>query len=264
MKKYIQIIKDTWAQYMEYRLNFVLWRVRQVIQILVVYFLWHAIFSDTAFVFGYTQSMILSYVMLSSIVRTIVLSTTTMEIGEVIHEGKLSNYLLRPLSPLRFYFGRDIGDKALNLMFSLGEVSLLFLLLRPPVYLQSNPVWLILACIAVCLGAILYFHFSLLMGFLGFWIPDVWAPRFLFFVVMEFLAGGLFPLDILPKNLYVASQFLPFGYFIYFPLKVYLGQLSNSDVLFGFGTGIFWVSVLYFSVKIAWAKGLRVYTAEGR
>ncbi len=271
MKKYLQIIKGTWAEYMMYRLNFVMWRVRMVMQILVVYFLWWAIFSQRQAMpagrqefFGYSQSMILTYILLSSLVRTLVLGTTTMDIGSVINQGNLSNFLLRPLHFFHYYIARDIGDKLLNFAFAVVEVTILYFLLRPPIFIQTNGITLLLFLAAIIMGTILYFFFSLIFGFLGFWTPDVWAPRFLSFVIMEFFAGGLFPLDILPKPIFFISQLLPFSYFLYFPLKVYLGQLTMMTILEGFVIGIAWVAGLTMFASLLWQKGLKVYTAEGR
>ncbi len=264
MKKYLQIIRATWAEYMIYRLNFVLWRVRQIMQILVVYFLWWAIFSQQKEIFGYSQAMILTYILLSSLVRTIILGTTTMEIGSLINHGDLSNYLIRPLDFFRYYLARDAADKLLNLIFALGEVTVLFWLLRPPVFWQTDPVKLLLVIGAVILGAVLYFYFSLLLSFLGFWTPDVWAPRFLSFVMMEFLAGSLFPLDILPKSILGVVQNLPFAYFIYFPLKIYLGQLTPQAIISGLTMGVLWTLTLGYLAKLVWQRGLRIYTAEGK
>lgn len=257
-------MKATWEEYMTYRLNFVLWRVRMVMQLLVTYFLWWAIFSGRSQFFGYSQSMILTYVMLSSIVRTIVLGTTTMEIGDLINQGNLSNYLVRPIKFMRYYMARDAADKLLNIAFAIVEVLLLLLILRPPLFVQTNIIPLLLAGCAILLGTVLYFGFSMLLGFLGFWTPDVWAPRFLSFVIMEFFAGGLFPLDILPHPLFALSQSLPFYYFIYFPLKLYLGQIPTNAITTGFAVGILWVGGFGYLMHVVWRKGLRVYTAEGR
>lgn len=264
MKKYLQIIRATWAEYMIYRLNFVLWRVRQIMQILVVYFLWWAIFSQRKEIFGYSQAMILTYILLSSLVRTIILGTTTMEIGSLINHGDLSNYLIRPLDFFRYYLARDAADKLLNLLFALVEVTVLFWLLRPPVFWQTDPVTLLLVTGAIILGTVLYFYFSLLLSFLGFWTPDVWAPRFLSFVMMEFFAGSLFPLDILPKPILGIVQNLPFAYFIYFPLKIYLGQLTPQTIISGLTLGVFWTLALWYLAKLVWQRGLMIYTAEGK
>lgn len=264
LRKYLRVMEGSWAEYTVYRLNFILWRVRMIIQILVVYFLWLAIFSQQPELFGYTQSMILTYVLLSSIFRSIVLGTRTMEIGDVIHRGDLSYFLIRPINFFRYYMARDVADKGLNALFAIGEVSLLLILLRPPVFLQSDGGVLFLSAIALILAVVLYFCFSVLLGFLGFWIPDFWAPRFLSFVLIEFFAGGIFPLDILPDLLFRFALILPFAYFLYFPLKVYLGQLTLMQTLTGLLVGCTWIGILALMLHVVWRKGLRLYTAERR
>lgn len=264
MKQYLQIIKNTWSEMMMYRLNFVLWRVRWVVQRLVVYFLWLAIFAGRQKIFGYSQSMILTYVLLGNIVGTFVLGTTTMDIGGVINQGDLSNFLIRPMDFFRYYLARDTGDKLLNLIFAVFEIALLVLLLRPPVFIEGNIWYVLLSIAAVGVGSMLYFIFSLLLGFVGFWSADIWSPRFLSMVVMEFFAGGLFPLDILPRPLFAVARSLPFFYFIYFPIKVYLGQLPLTTVVQGLVMGLVWVGALWYIARLVWNRGLRVYTAEGK
>jgi ABC-2 type transport system permease protein len=104
----------------------------------------------------------------------------------------------------------------------------------------------------------------MIFGFMGFWTQDVWAPQFLSFVIMEFLAGSIFPLDILPKALFLISKSLPFYYFMYFPLGVYLGKIAGWDLVTGFAGVFLWIGIFVLAVRLMWRRGLRVYTAEGR
>lgn len=264
MQKYLQIIKATVGEYVAYRLSFVLWRFRIVIQLLITYFLWWAIFSQKQTLFGYTQQTILTYILLSSLVRPLVMGTRTQEVGLLIVNGDLANFLLRPFRILSYFISRDIADKLLNLFFAMFEVSVFLYILKPPLFLQTNISALLLTVFALGIGTILFFYFSLLLSLFGFWTPDVWAPRFLSFVLTEFFAGMLFPLDILPKPLFALSQLLPFSYFIYFPLKVYLGELSNIFLIQGFTIGIIWIVLFHLLYTLVWMKGLKIFTAVGR
>ena len=264
MKGYLQIIKGTIEEYATYRLSFILWRVRIVVQLLIVYFMWWAIFAEHQELFGYTQASILTYILLSAFVRPFVMGTRTQEVGELIRSGDLSNFLVRPVSFLKFCASRDIADKLLNVIFAVVEIVILFFLLRPPVFFQTDMVILFLAGIALIMGMIQFFYFSLILSYLGFWTPDVWAPRFLSFVLAEFFTGVLFPLDILPIPLFTLSQSLPFYYFVYFPLKVYLGKLSVMAITQGFIIGLVWLVALWMLASVVWNRGLRAYAAEGK
>lgn len=264
MKKYFHIIRITWVEMLEYRLNFVLWRVRFVMQRLVVYFLWLALFGSHETFFGYSQSTILTYVLLVGIVATFVTGTRAMGVGELITQGNLSNILIRPINFFRMYIARDTGDKLLNLACGIVEVIVLVVVLRPPVFLQVSAAPLFFAAAAVVIGISIYFCYAMMHGLLAFWLPDVWAPRFLSFVMMEFFTGALFPLDILPKPLYALAQLLPFQYFMYFPVKLYLGQLAIHQIIVGLSVGVVWVIVFWYCMMFMWQRGLRVYTSEGR
>lgn len=264
MRQYILVAKNTWDEYMQYRLNFVMWRVRNVLRLLIVYFLWFAIFSNRGELFGYNQSQILTYILLSSIVGSIVFSTKTQDIGEEINSGDLSNLLIKPINVFSYWMSRDVGDKLLNIIFSIGEVILLVVLFKPPLYFQFNPLFLGLFLLGIIFSLGIYFLISILIGFFGFWTPDVWGPRFLFFIFLEFFAGSLFPLDILPSAIFSILELLPFNYLLFFPVKLYLGQLETFGIIKGFIISGVWIIVLYSLVSYVWSKGLKNYGAYGR
>lgn len=265
MRKYWPVFKNTLQEYFAYRLNFVMWRVRTVLQLLVVYFLWGAIFaSQKGEIFGYTQSLILTYILGGALLRSTVFASRTIDIGEEINRGNLTNFLLKPISYFKYWFTRDIADKILNISFAVFELALIYLILKPPIFWQTNFLTLSLFGVSVGLALILYFYINFLFGLLAFWTPETWAPRFLFFIFLEFLGGALFPLDILPQFLYQILRFLPLFYLNFFPLKIYLGQLSIMQVAEGITICLFWTLLFYWVVQAVWRKGLRIYSAEGR
>lgn len=264
MKKYLQVAKNTWAEMLTYRLNFFVWRIRSVIFILTFYFLWAVIIPNNGALFGYTQSQMLTYILGTSLLSAIVVSSRSHSIGEDINTGTLSNYLIKPMSYFGYYFSKDIGDKAMNSMFSVVELLVLFFLLKPPLFLQTNISTVFFFLLTAILGLVLFFFFNVLLGLVGFWSNDVWAPRFIFFMTLNFFAGIYFPLDILPKTIYTVYQLLPFPYLLYFPLKTYLGSLSMTEIFAGISITLVWIVLMYGIVTIIWRRGLLLYTAEGR
>lgn len=264
MKKYWQVVKNTWEETTVYRLNFIMWRVRTVLQILTMYFLWLSLMPQDKVLFGYTQSLMLTYILGTSLISSIILSSRTIGIGDEINSGNLSNFLIRPINYFLYWFAKDVGDKALNIAFSLVELLILFFILRPPLFLQTNAIYLFLCLFSITLGVILYFFINFLIGLIGFWSPEVWAPRFIFMIILSFFAGGFFPLDILPKGIFFIFRITPFPYLLYFPLKVYLGQLAIFEIFIGLFMSGVWTFLMYRIVRFVWKKGLRVYSAEGR
>ncbi|MBI2012459.1 ABC-2 family transporter protein, partial [Candidatus Curtissbacteria bacterium] len=132
LKKYWLVAKNTWAETVTYRLNFVMWRLRVTLQLLTMFFLWQAILPRGQTLFGYDQSLMLTYILGTSLISAFVIASRSYSVGDEINQGNLSNFLIKPINYFLYHFSRDIGDKAMNISFSAVELSLLFLILRPP------------------------------------------------------------------------------------------------------------------------------------
>ncbi len=263
MSKYFQVFVISWQQGLVYRLNFTLWRVRAVLQLLLVFFIWQSVFANQTNVFGYSRSSIVTYILVSSVVRAIVLSSRAADLMNHINEGSIVNFLVRPLDIIRFYFSRDLADKMLNVSFVALEISLIIWFFKPSVTLQADIFILMQFGAALVLAILLNFFSSLLISLMSFWVENSWGPLFLMMIILEGLGGGLFPIDILPRSIFSFLMFTPFPYLLYFPAKIYLGVLSSSEIWQGFFILGVWVSLAFFICKKTLSAGLKHYTAVG-
>lgn len=267
MRKYLSVFRISFVQEFAYRLNFIMWRVRNIFQIFLVFFLWDTVFSDPSKeFFGYNREKILTYVFGLLILRALVLSARAMDVAGDISRGDLTNYLLKPVNYFKYWLTRDFSSKALNLAFAAVEFTLLYLILRPIFFFQTNPTSLIGFTIAVSLAVFLFFVLLFITSAVPFWAPQLgWGSHFLLtVVVVEFLSGALFPIDILPNVVQNILYLTPFPYLIFFPLQVYLGKVVGFELIRGIMLSLFWAIVLWFSMNAIWKRGLKVYRAEGR
>lgn len=267
MQKYIQIFKISFEEEFVYRLNFILWRIRNVFQILLTYFLWSTVFSNPqTVIFGYDRSRILTYVFGIMIVRAFVLSARAMDVSGDVSDGNLSNYLLKPVSYFKYWFTRDLSSKTLNLIFAAIEFTALFIILKPPFYFQTDIYTFLTFIISIAIAIFLYFTLLFLVSAVPFWAPELgWGSHFVVTVVIiEALSGSLFPINILPANLQGIVMSLPFPYLIYFPIQVYLGNISGIDLVRGLGISVLWAVFLWFAMNYVWQKGMKAYQAIGR
>lgn len=266
MQKYLSIFQISFAQEFVYRMNFIMWRVRNMMQIFLVFFLWDSIFADPQrIVFGYDRAKILTYVFGLLILRSLVLSSRTIDVAGDISRGDLTNYLLKPVNYFKYWFTRDLSSKALNLLFAVFEAGLIYLLLKPPFFLQTNFLLLALFFLAAFLAVVIYFLLLFIFSSLPFWFPEqAWGSIFLLFIFSEFLSGGAFPLDILPQSAQRVLYLTPFPYLLFMPLQIYLGKLSFLIAFKAVAIALLWVGILSFVLQRLWAWGLKVYRAEGR
>lgn len=267
MRKYFSVIKISFQQEFVYRLNFIMWRVRNVLQMFLVFFLWDTVFADPQRqVFGYNREKILTYIFGLLIIRGLVLSARSIEVSGEVARGELSNYLTKPVSYFKYWLGRDLSTKLLNVAFAVGETTLLFVILKPPFFLQTNFVSLAGFLIAIVLAMFIYFVLLFITGAVPLWIPEAaWGASFLVTVIfVEFMSGALYPLDVFPKFIQSALHLTPFPYLIFFPLQVYLGKIQGAALAKGLLISGFWAIGLWFLMKAIWRRGLKVYEAHGR
>jgi len=262
MHKYLSIFGITLQEIFTYRLNMVMWRVRQIFVFLIPFFIWRAVLGQGGDIYGYSFATIMTYLFGTTVLRSLVMGSRTIDLGWMINSGSLTIPLMRPLNIFSFFFIRDLADKLFNLTFMFIEIPLILLIFKPPVFIQTNPLIVLYATVSILLAIIIYFFINVIFGSLAFWTRDIWAPRFLLMVIMEIATGAMFPLDMLPLFWQKLIFATPFPYLLFIPLKIYLGTDPQflSHILIALG----WVFFLGVITKLVWRKGIKSYEAEGR
>ena len=263
MKKYLELLRVTIDQYFVYRLNFTLWRFRVVLNMILIYFLWSAIYLSNRQVFGYSKQMMLTYVLLTSFLSDFVFSSKIHEIGAEILQGEIINRILKPMSFFSYVITREIADKLVNVVFSIGEIVVLILLLRPQLAAPHDSIALIVAVIQIIIGLVLAFFISFSISTIAFWTAEIWAPRFIYFILVFMLAGNYFPLDIIPGPAYLGLLLTPFPYFIFLPAQIYLkgvGPLYPFELVMS----LVWIGLSYMLAHYLWTRGMKEYSFYGR
>jgi len=262
--KYIQIAKNTLQEYFTYRVNFFFWRLQVFFSFIIYYSLWFAVSSSQGGIASYTASSIYTYFVLGYLVRTLVFSTRTADIGGDIQNGNLSTLILKPLSPVKYYFARDTIDKLFNLIFMSFEFLLIIFLYKPQL-IFPNPSSLLFFILLILFATISFFFYSLIISFITFWVDEAWSTRFLFGVVfVNLFSGQIIPLDLLPHWIQNILNFTPYPYFFFYPIKVWLNQLPISQYPSLLLSYLVLILVTYSISSFMWQKGKVKYQSYGQ
>jgi len=260
MKKYWRVFVTTVKEYFTYRLSFILWRFRNLLNLLIIFFLWNAVLEKQPVFGSYNKETFLSYIIFVNLIISFVMGTRTAEIANDIQNSSIINLLLKPVSFFKYNFIRDLADKVINLSFALLEAFFLISVFKVTIIFPKN-IGLFLV-IFVSSTLIAYF-INLMLSFVGFWTPETWAPRFVFFMMISFLSGTYFPLDLLPSFIYRLLLLTPFPYLFYLPTRLLINKIPpdiNSLILGSFA----WVFLGYLITKAVWEKGNRDFSFWGR
>lgn len=262
MKKYFQVFRLTLQEYFVYRLNFILWRLRSFLFFLTLIFFWLAVYGKTENMFGYQKSQMLTYVVGVAFLRGIVLASRVAELAHLIRDGELSKLLLVPVNIFKVFLSWDLSDKFLNITFSILEIVLVFFLFHFSVFIPSLGL-ILLSLLAVILAFFLYFFLNMSLSVTAFWTDDIWSTRWLFgVIILEFFSGAIFPIDVLPLWLSKIVYLTPFPYLVFFPIKIWLGQVSLLETVRILAICFTWLVFFYFLSHFLWKKGIKTYTAH--
>ncbi len=261
--KYRTLANLWWQNGFVYRASIFFWRLRQFLSSFMALTVWSVIFSHQQQVLGYNQQSMIGYIFLISIAESIIISTSLHGLANDIYSGTISNILLKPVSLFGYLLSAEFADKLKNLIFTFIEAGILIAIFQPklPTLTALNVLFFL---VVLFIGLAIQFLIQLLLGSIGFWSPETWAPRFLLYTVIHMIAGKLFPLDILPQFLQKILFLTPFPYFGYIQTQIFLGRWQGLSIPLSFVIGLIWIGLLYLLVQNIWKKGLKEYTAVGR
>lgn len=252
-----------WQNLLTYPVNFISWRLRQMLGTFTSLTFWSIVFVGTGSAFGYSRTEMISYIFLTAFLQSFVLSTLLNGLAEDVYSGAISNTLVKPIRMFGMWISQEFADKSMNIFFVICESLLLLWIFKPEIQLPPLP-QLGVFFVAAMLGAVILFYIMLLFGTMGFWTQETWGIRFLFFMFLDFTAGKLYPLDILPDVIRNGLFFTPFPYLAYVQTQLFLGNLSSAETIRVFGGLLFWVCGLAFLFHKVWNHGLKAYGAVGR
>ena len=263
LRKYLTVFKLSWQNVLQYRFNFLMGRVRNIILLLTLYFLWTTVFKRHSGFFGFTRGEIVTYVLVGNFFYSLVFAHSDNDIANAIASGGLSSFLVRPINYLFYWFVRRVASRLMYLLVTLLETGVFVFFVKPGLQLQVQPPLVLLTLISLALAILLFTFLDFSAGTLAFWTLRAYGPRFALRMLMDFTSGRMFPLSILPQTPFTVLNVLPFSFLIFFPLNLFQGRLDSLGIICGFGLQLTWIGLSLLLMRELWQRGLRRYEAVG-
>lgn len=254
------LIRSTWSSWLQYRSFFFILAFGWMVPPLVAMAVWMAAAAKGG-VSGFDQAEFVSYYLVLALVNQITYAQANWTLGDVIREGGLNAWLLRPMPALFNVLASEGAGKVVYLVFVVPVCVVLALLLR----LELNVGWgnIVLFLISLVLAWALRFLWGCWLALLAFWSTRADALLALQDSLVFLLAGVVAPVALLPQGLQGIATLLPFRYMISFPVEVLLRPMTVSEFVTGFALQLFWLAAAAGLTRILWQTGLRRYAAVG-
>ncbi|KKR21432.1 MAG: hypothetical protein UT48_C0008G0009 [Parcubacteria group bacterium GW2011_GWE2_39_37] len=264
MKKYWKIITNEFQRHLAYRANIVSYSFGHLFEIISQIVIWTVIFQGTSMIKGYTYPEMMTYV----IIGWFILFATSNygfeeRIAKDIHQGTLSNMIVKPMSYVRYIIAVSMGRVVIALITVAVIETVLIFLLRNKIIINLDPATLLLMLFMLLVAFFIKLLFSILIGLIAFWIIEISGTYFSLNIFSKFMSGAYFPMNLLPAVFVNISLFFPFIYTFFIPLQLYLKKITLIEGLRGLGVELLWLFLLYLLIKLVWHFGLKKYEAAG-
>jgi ABC-2 type transport system permease protein len=263
LKIYQRLWQVNWAEYWQYRANMLMYLLYWLISPIVYLAVWTSIANAKGSVSGLTANDFIAYYMTLLVVDQLTSNIIIHIFAYKVQDGSLSAELIRPAHPmLTNTFMNNLASKALNLLVFVPVWGLLWLLYRPDFSAVTGPN-LLIASLAMMLGFLVSFLLSAAITSLAFWTTRVYSVHEFYYAISLLFSGQFVPLQLMPKIIQDAAQFLPFQLFLYFPIQIILGKLTSTQIIQGFVSGVIWLIFSWFLFRWVWREGVKRYSAVG-
>jgi ABC-2 type transport system permease protein len=221
--------------------------------------LWYAMFklAGATLIAGMTYPEMLHYTFMSILFTQIRGGDLDFELTEMIRTGQLSNYLVRPVGVVEFSYIRGIAPKLLIAGFCLilGVIG--------EWWLGVNPLRIVGAMFLALLGNVIHYQISAALAAAAFIWEEAFSMLMVKNMLVNFLSGELFPLNLIPAQFAWIWKGAPFYLYVYGPTQYALGRWSNLEffhnVLIAFG----WIAFGWLLIRLTWGLGIKYYVSLG-
>ncbi len=248
-----------------YRWNFFLRGLFSLTHLIVVVALWSAAYHGHPTIGGFSLGATLTYfVVMLGLQYFIGAFNEDYQISEEIRNGLINQFLLKPINYFAYRFSIFISARTVSGLLILIPVGVAYAFLHHDISLPPESWRLWIGLPALLMSALIQFTIAYCFGLLSFWFLEIQSFIILSYAIETLLGGQMFPLDLMPANLYRISEYLPYFYQMYFPAAIFTGRIATpAQALSGLAIQACWVVALLAIAALLWRRGLRRHTAVG-
>jgi len=260
---YRRLWQVNWAEQWQYRANLLMYLLYWLVSPVVYLAVWTTIANAKGSVNGLTANDFITYYMALLIVDQLTSDITIHVLAYKIQDGTLSGELLKPIHPiLTNTLVNNLAFKALTFMVLIPIWLVLYLLFHPD-YSMVTLSSILTAIPAIALGFGINFLLGAALTCLAFWTTRVYSLSEFYFALASLFSGQFVPLQLMPPAIQRIADFLPFKFYIYFPVQIILGRVPPEKLVENFALGMAWLAVAYVLFRWIWREGLKRFSAVG-
>jgi len=264
MRKYWAFFRANIQNTLTYRGPIFVWLISNILVLATIVAVWLSSSAGQA-IGGYTKPELISYYVTALFLQWLTGWFPFYGIVDEIKHGTIIlTSLLKPFSFFWRKFAEELGWHTVSSIIGLVASLIIALALKRYIVFSFFPERILLSIMAIILAIFVVFSMSLCLGLLAFWFTEVSAVDSLFWAGRTILGGQGIPISFIPGIFQTVVRILPFRYMFSFPLEIYFGKLTGSEIIQGIVMQIIWTMAFVWIYRLMWERGRKVYAAFGQ
>lgn len=241
------------------------WFLIVLINPLIYLMYWKAALQENpAILSNQNTASITTYYVILIIAEALLMAHVEIEVAfRDIYEGRLSQYLLKPIPYILLKFLQEMPWRLVQAFFGIVVFFFLYALWPGQIHVQFGFIQLVLIFPILLSAFFLSFLFKMVLGLTAIWTTDFRGLSQVIAVVLFIMAGYVIPLHLLPPPLFALAKFLPFFYMIYFPVMAAQGNIFGTELWSGICIQLSWLVFFGCLYRYMWRKAMKKYSGVG-
>ncbi|MFB3921679.1 MAG: ABC transporter permease [Terriglobia bacterium] len=259
---YAAFVRMGFVNTLAYRLRYYTGIVTYFIYVSVYYFIWKAIYADSASIEGFDFGHMLTYISVGWIIRSFYFNNIDQDMAYAVAEGKLAMDLIKPVNQQFMSIAIALGESVFRLALLTAPTAAVLLLVYP-IRRPASAIHFAGFFASVVLSFFIVAAINFCVGTFAVRLKSILGLLRAKYFLLELFSGLLIPISFFPKAFQDLFSVLPFQYISYIPVLMYLGKISGWGIIRALALQLFWIFVLLAMGDALWRWSSRKITIQG-
>ena len=264
LKRRLSLTRAGIIESLQFRLSMLIIFVGNLLYLIVIYFLWKAIYASSGqeVVNGMTFSDTLIYLVLASAIFNFIEMYTVWEMGRAIQSGNMVLNLLKPMEYRKYLFWSFSGSFVTQFFFTfLPTFIIVAIVTNGSIQFGFNLLYFV---ISIVMAIVINYNIDFFVGTICLYTESIWGINIMKQVLVLLLSGATVPIAFFPETFKKIVYCLPFQSIYNAPLSLLLGKdMPSSEVLTTLGMQLLWCLVMMVLSRLFWKSSLKQITVNG-
>ena len=266
LKRHLALTRAGIMESLQFRLGTAVTLFANLIYLVLVYFLWKAIYASagTDVVNGMTFTDTMIYLILATALFNFLEMFVVWDMSRSIQSGKIILDLLKPMRFREYTFWSYSGSHVV--LFALTFIPTFIVVLivtNGAIPMGLNLLWF---AVATVLALIVNFSMEMIVATICLYTESTWGINIVKETIVLLLSGASIPLAFFPEALRQVVDYLPFRAVYDIPLTILL-EKNDTNTIEGllpmFGLQLAWALILTLAGTLFWNHSVKKITVNG-